>query len=81
MLPLLPIPGPLFRRGRDLRLAPVLLARQAAYAGPLDGAGDWLARWVDAGVRHLVLRVAGGDHRAQVDALAARVLPRLRGTR
>lgn len=61
--------------------APVLLARQAAYAGPLDGAGDWLARWVDAGVRHLVLRVAGGDHRAQVDALAARVLPRLRGTR
>jgi alkanesulfonate monooxygenase SsuD/methylene tetrahydromethanopterin reductase-like flavin-dependent oxidoreductase (luciferase family) len=34
-------------------------ARQATYAGPAEGAAQWLAGWVRAGVSHLVLRFAG----------------------
>jgi len=30
---------------------------------------------VDAGARHLAIRFAGGDHLAQVDEVAAKVLP------
>jgi hypothetical protein len=37
-----------------------------------------MQRWIDAGVRHLMLRFAGGDQLAQVDETAARLLPRLR---
>jgi alkanesulfonate monooxygenase SsuD/methylene tetrahydromethanopterin reductase-like flavin-dependent oxidoreductase (luciferase family) len=58
--------------------ARALLARQACYAGPMDGAAEWLQRWIDAGARHLALRFAGGDQLAQVDATASRLLPRLR---
>lgn len=58
--------------------ARVLLARQACYAGPIEGAGEWLRRWIDAGARHLALRFAGGDQLAQVDETASRLLPRLR---
>ncbi len=58
--------------------AHVILARQAAYAGPLEGCVEWLQRWIDAGARHLALRFAGGDQVAQVDETASRLLPRLK---
>jgi probable F420-dependent oxidoreductase len=58
--------------------ARALLARQACYAGPLEGGVAWLQRWIDAGCRHIMLRFAGGDQLAQVDETAARLLPRLR---
>jgi alkanesulfonate monooxygenase SsuD/methylene tetrahydromethanopterin reductase-like flavin-dependent oxidoreductase (luciferase family) len=58
--------------------APTIMARQATYAGPIEGCAEWLQRWIDAGARHLALRFAGGDQLAQVDETAARLLPRLR---
>ncbi len=58
--------------------APAIMARQATYAGPIEGGAEWLQRWIDAGARHLALRFAGGDQLAQVDEAAARLLPRLR---
>jgi hypothetical protein len=54
------------------------MARQATYAGSIEGGVEWLQRWIDAGARHLALRFAGGDQLAQVDETAARLLPRLR---
>ena len=57
--------------------ARVILARQACYAGPLEGCVEWLQRWIDAGARHINLRFAGGDQLAQVDEAASRLLPRL----
>ena len=58
--------------------ARALLARQACYAGPIDGCVEWLQRWIDAGARHINLRFAGGDQLAQVDEAASRLLPRLK---
>jgi alkanesulfonate monooxygenase SsuD/methylene tetrahydromethanopterin reductase-like flavin-dependent oxidoreductase (luciferase family) len=58
--------------------ARVILARQAAYAGPAEGCVEWLRRWIDAGARHIALRFAGGDQLAQVDEAARRLLPALR---
>ncbi|HSB42507.1 MAG TPA: LLM class flavin-dependent oxidoreductase [Methylomirabilota bacterium] len=58
--------------------AATLMARQACYAGSIEGCVEWLGRWIDAGARHLALRFAGGDQLAQVDA-AARLLPQLKG--
>ena len=57
--------------------ARVILARQAAYAGPLEGCAEWLQRWIDAGARHIALRFAGGDQLAQVAEAASKLLPRL----
>lgn len=57
--------------------ARAILARQATYAGPVEGCVAWLQRWIDAGARHLALRFAGGDQLAQVDEAASRLLPRL----
>jgi probable F420-dependent oxidoreductase len=57
--------------------ARVILARQACYAGPIDGCVAWLQRWIDSGARHINLRFAGGDQLAQVDEAASRILPRL----
>jgi len=57
--------------------AKAILARQACYAGPLEGCVEWLQRWIDAGARHISLRFAGGDQLAQVDEAASRLLPRL----
>jgi probable F420-dependent oxidoreductase len=57
--------------------AKVILARQACYAGPLEGCVEWLQRWIDVGARHISLRFAGGDQLAQVDEAASRLLPRL----
>jgi alkanesulfonate monooxygenase SsuD/methylene tetrahydromethanopterin reductase-like flavin-dependent oxidoreductase (luciferase family) len=58
--------------------ARTIMARQATYAGPLEGCVDWLQRWIAAGCRHLMFRFAGGDQLAQVDETATRLLPRLR---
>jgi probable F420-dependent oxidoreductase len=58
--------------------ASAILARQATYAGPIEGGVEWLQRWIDAGARHLALRFAGGDQLAQVNEAAARLLPRLK---
>jgi alkanesulfonate monooxygenase SsuD/methylene tetrahydromethanopterin reductase-like flavin-dependent oxidoreductase (luciferase family) len=58
--------------------ARALRARQACYAGPLEGGAEWLQRWIDAGTRHIMVRFAGGDQLAQVDQVASRLLPRLR---
>jgi alkanesulfonate monooxygenase SsuD/methylene tetrahydromethanopterin reductase-like flavin-dependent oxidoreductase (luciferase family) len=58
--------------------ARALLARQACYAGPVEGAVEWLQRWIEAGARHLSLRFAGGDQLAQVGEAAAKLLPHLR---
>ncbi len=58
--------------------ARVVMARQATYAGPIEGAAEWLQRWIDAGARHISLRFAGGDQLAQVDEAASRLLPRLK---
>jgi probable F420-dependent oxidoreductase len=57
--------------------ARAILARQAAYAGPLEGCAEWLQRWIDAGARHIALRFAGGDQLAQVAEAASKLLPRL----
>jgi probable F420-dependent oxidoreductase len=58
--------------------ARVIMARQATYAGPIEGCAEWLERWVAAGCQHLMFRFAGGDQLAQVDQTATRLLPRLR---
>jgi probable F420-dependent oxidoreductase len=58
--------------------ARTVMARQATYAGPLEGAAEWLQRWIDAGAQHICLRFAGGDQLAQVDEAAARLLPKLK---
>ena len=60
--------------------ARVIRARQACYAGPIEGCAEWLQRWIDAGTRHILLRFAGGDQLAQVSEAASRLLPRLRTT-
>jgi probable F420-dependent oxidoreductase len=58
--------------------ARAMLARQACYAGPIEGCVEWLQRWIAAGARHLNLRFAGGDQLAQVEEAAAKLLPRLK---
>ena len=57
--------------------AKVIKARQAGYAGPIEGGVEWIQRWIDAGARHLALRFAGGDQLAQVDEAAKSLLPKL----
>jgi probable F420-dependent oxidoreductase len=57
--------------------ARAMRARQATYAGPIEGGIEWIQRWVNAGARHLALRFAGGDQLAQIDEVAAKVLPRI----
>jgi probable F420-dependent oxidoreductase len=57
--------------------AKVIKARQAGYAGSLEGCVEWIQRWIDAGARHIALRFAGGDQLAQVDEAANRLLPKL----
>ena len=49
--------------------ASVMRARQATYAGPAEGAAEWLSSWVRAGVGHLVLRFAG-DAERHLEAIA-----------
>lgn len=49
--------------------AAVMRARQANYAGPPDGAAEFLAGFARAGASHLVLRFAG-DHAAHLETVA-----------
>jgi probable F420-dependent oxidoreductase len=41
-----------------------------SFLGPADEAAAWLARYTAAGARHLVVRLLGGDPRAQMRELA-----------
>jgi probable F420-dependent oxidoreductase len=59
--------------------AKAIMARQATYAGPMEGCVEWLQRWIAAGARHIALRFAGGDQLAQVGEAAASLLPSLKG--
>jgi alkanesulfonate monooxygenase SsuD/methylene tetrahydromethanopterin reductase-like flavin-dependent oxidoreductase (luciferase family) len=59
--------------------AKAIMARQATYAGPIEGCVEWLQRWIAAGARHIALRFAGGDQLAQVGEAAASLLPSLKG--
>ena len=47
----------------------VLRRRQACYAGPVEGLGDWLDSYAEAGAAHLGLRFAG-DHERHLSAVA-----------
>jgi probable F420-dependent oxidoreductase len=49
--------------------AAAMRSRQANYAGPAAGAGEWLKSYVDEGASHLVLRFAGEPER-QMDTIA-----------
>jgi alkanesulfonate monooxygenase SsuD/methylene tetrahydromethanopterin reductase-like flavin-dependent oxidoreductase (luciferase family) len=57
--------------------AAAMRRRQACYAGPSAGLAEWLQGYVTAGVRHLVLRLAG-DHERQLEILA-KIRPELVG--
>jgi alkanesulfonate monooxygenase SsuD/methylene tetrahydromethanopterin reductase-like flavin-dependent oxidoreductase (luciferase family) len=52
-----------FMEGYYGRPAAEMRARQASYAGPAEGAAEWLSAWAKAGVQHLVLRFAGDPER------------------
>ena len=51
------------------RPAAEMRARQATYAGPANGAAEWLSSWARASASHLVLRFAG-DHQRHLDAIS-----------
>ncbi|HET7876108.1 MAG TPA: LLM class flavin-dependent oxidoreductase [Methylomirabilota bacterium] len=55
-----------------------IAARQGCYAGTAKGCAEWLAGFVGAGARHLVLRFAGSDQREQLERATAGVLPAVR---
>src|SRR2546422_2194627 len=55
--------------------AKAILARQATYAGPIEGRGEGLQRRINAGARHLLFRFAGRDQRAHGDETAKKRLP------
>lgn len=58
--------------------AAAMLKRQACYAGEADGCLDWMAPFVEGGVRHILIRFAGAsDQMAQLERVAAELLPRL----
>jgi hypothetical protein len=52
------------------RPAATIRARQACYAGPARGLGDWLGGYAAAGASHLVLRFAG-DHERHLETVAS----------
>ena len=58
-----------FMLGYYGRRAAEMRARQATYAGPAEGAAEWLSIWVRAGASHLVLRCAGNPER-HLEAIA-----------
>jgi hypothetical protein len=58
--------------------AAAMLNRQACYAGEAEGCLDWMARFVESGVRHILIRFAGAaDQMAQLEGAARELLPRL----
>src|SRR4030095_15063678 len=54
--------------------ARTILARQATYAGPIEGCAEWLQRWIDAGARHFTVRFPGGGSLAPVGEAAGGAL-------
>jgi probable F420-dependent oxidoreductase len=54
---------------------------QALFAGDAEEVAAWLATYVEAGVRHVVLRVADDDPAAALDVLGREVLPAVRAVR
>jgi alkanesulfonate monooxygenase SsuD/methylene tetrahydromethanopterin reductase-like flavin-dependent oxidoreductase (luciferase family) len=61
--------------GRSLEF---MSAIQAYRHGSAEQCARWLARFVDAGARHLVLRVGALDPGRQIELIAAELLPALR---
>ncbi len=58
--------------------AAAMLKRQACYAGAADGCLEWMARFVQHGVRHILIRFAGAsDQMAQLERAARELLPPL----
>lgn len=55
-----------------------IAAQMGLYAGSLEGCVEWLAAFVAAGVRHIVLRFGGADQAGHLDRVGAHLLPRLR---
>ncbi|TXS32989.1 LLM class F420-dependent oxidoreductase, partial [Streptomyces sp. ms191] len=53
-------------------------AVQCLFAGTVRQAADHLAGYVQAGARHLVIRLATDDHEAGLEELADQLLPLLR---
>ncbi|MFE2585457.1 LLM class flavin-dependent oxidoreductase [Streptomyces sp. NPDC059378] len=51
---------------------------QAVFAGTPGQAAAWLSGYIEAGARHLVIRLATDDHAAGLEELADQVLPLLR---
>ncbi len=58
--------------------AAAMLKRQACYAGDAEGCVTWMGRFVEDGVRHIIVRFAGAsDQVVQLERAAREVLPRL----
>ena len=58
--------------------AAAMVKRQACYAGPAEGCVEWMGRFAEAGVRHILLRFAGAsDQMAQLERAARELLPHL----
>jgi probable F420-dependent oxidoreductase len=58
--------------------AEAMLKRQAAYAGDAEGCAAWMAEFIRAGVRHLIVRFAGAaDQLAQLERAGRDLLPLL----
>jgi probable F420-dependent oxidoreductase len=58
--------------------AAAMLRRQACYAGEADGCVEWMARFVEGGARHILIRFAGAsDQMAQLERAARDLLPPL----
>ncbi|GAA2308623.1 hypothetical protein GCM10010149_68420 [Nonomuraea roseoviolacea subsp. roseoviolacea] len=51
---------------------------QAMFAGTPKDAAAWLQAYVEAGARHVVVRLAVDDHRAALEEFAAQVMPLVR---
>jgi probable F420-dependent oxidoreductase len=54
---------------------------QAMFAGTAREAAEWLNSYIEAGARHVVIRLATHDHDADLDAFADLVLPLLQRER
>ena len=60
--------------------AAAMVKRQACYAGDADGCAKWMAGFIEAGVRHIIVRFAGvSDQMAQLERAARDLLPRVTG--
>ena len=56
--------------------AAAMLKRQACYAGPAGGCVEWMNPFIEAGVKHVILRFAGAaDQVAQLERAARELFP------